>query len=502
MEETKEAVGFFERNEEEVSKTMCKILLWITIVFPVLFLCSALHVFQVTFAELAKITVIGVPITISPTILRKCKVPTKFIKNYSIIALAIVIMLMASNSHIGIYMTYVLALALSCMYFDRKFTIRTAIIGFICMLLAVYFRSGNVTLAAGDTRIKWLMGYGMGFIIEYIAMSAVFISIATRARRLLENLHNTEMVQEILDNCGTASGNLSKLLGNLKSAIRDTADNNVRICAEAEKTREGCESNLCQVQETNASILNMDESMQAIHQRAAEMSEITEDSYAKTENYIQIMKRAVETMNQIAESSDSIREKITQVGDCSAEIASFADTIVAIANQTNILALNASIEAARAGEQGKGFAVVASQVGVLADRCKEATQSITSQIQKMNENVEAAHISVNENGESVAAGIEEITMAGEEAKKLLASQSASSQKVKEVEEQLNVSLSHQEKVAAMAGEMNDTTNRSLEQVTIIGQAMEEQTKLTAVMEKAFEEVQAISDTLLKISMQQ
>ena len=116
--------------------------------------------------------------------------------------------------------------------------------------------------------------------------------------------------------------------------------------------------------------------------------------------------------------------------------------------------------------------------------------------------MEAAHISVNENGESVAAGIEEITMAGEEAKKLLASQSASSQKVKEVEEQLNVSLSHQEKVAAMAGEMNDTTNRSLEQVTIIGQAMEEQTKLTAVMEKAFEEVQAISDTLLKISMQQ
>lgn len=501
MAETKEEMGFFERNEEQVSKTMCKILLWITIVFPVLFLCSALHVFQVTFAELAKISIIGVPITVSPTILRICKVPTKFIKNYSIVALAIVIMLMASNSHIGIYMTYVLTLALSCMYFDRKFTIRTAVIGFVCMLLAVYFRSGNVTLAEGDTRIKWLMGYETGFIIEYIAMSAVFIAIATRARRLLENLHNTEKVQEILDNCGTASGNLSKLLGNLQEAICDTTDNNKRICEEAQKTREGCENNLCQVQETNASIMNMDESMQAIRQRAAEMSEITEDSYAKTENYIQIMQRAVDSMNQIAQSSGTIREKITQVGDCSAEIAAFADTIVAIANQTNILALNASIEAARAGEHGKGFAVVASQVGVLADRCKEATQSITSQIQKMNENVEAAHSSVDENGASVAAGIEEITMAREEAKKLLEAQNASSQKVKEVEEQVDISLSHQEKVAAMAGEMNETTNQSLEQVTIIGQAMEEQTELTEVMQKAFVEVQEISDTLLKISRQ-
>lgn len=502
MESATEGLDFFERNEQEVCRTICKILLWMTIAFPVLFLCSALHIFQVTFQELIPISVFGAVCTISPTILWKCRAPIRFIKNYSIIALAVVIALMASNSNLGIYMTYALALALSCLYFDKKFTVRTAVIGYICLVVAVYFRSGNVQLHPGDTRMNWMRGYTMGFTIEYVAMSAVFIALAKRARRLLDNLHNTEMVKEILDNCGTASRSLSGLLGNLKAAIHDTVDNNQKIQREAELTKNGCESNLNQVQQTSSSILNMDENMRLISRQTEELSGISADSYDMTKNYIEIMNRAVSSMHQIEASSDTLREKITQVGNCSEEIASFADTIAGIANQTNILAINASIEAARAGEQGKGFAVVASQVGVLAERCKDATQSITLQIQKMNVNVEEAHVSVNENGDTVSSGIQEITTAKEEAGKLLEAQNASIQKVKEVEENLAVSLSHQERVAAMAEDMNGTTNQSLEQVKTIGQAIERQADLTAVMQEAFEEVQRISEALLQISMQE
>lgn len=120
----------------------------------------------------------------------------------------------------------------------------------------------------------------------------------------------------------------------------------------------------------------------------------------------------------------------------------------------------------------------------------------------MNVNVEEAHVSVNENGDTVSSGIQEITTAKEEAGKLLEAQNASIQKVKEVEENLAVSLSHQERVAAMAEDMNGTTNQSLEQVKTIGQAIERQADLTAVMQEAFEEVQRISEALLQISMQE
>lgn len=501
MERTTEEKGFFERNEEEVCKTICKILLWATIVFPALFALSAAHVFRVTFRELVPISILGVVCTISPTILLKCRAPITLIKNYSIGALAVMIALMASNAHLGIYMTYVLALALSCMYFDKKFTIRTAVIGYVCLVVGVFFRSGSVTLMEGETRQKWFIAYTMGYTIEYIAMSAVFIALSKRARRLLETLHSTEKIEELLESCGAASKSLSGLLGNLKQAIHETVDNNQKIQYEANRTGEGCESNLIQVRETRDSILNMDENMQTIHRQTEEMSRISADSYEKTLNYIEIMNQAVDSMHSIESSSDEIRKKITQVGECSEEIASFADVIVGIANQTNILAVNASIEAARAGEQGKGFTVVAAQVKVLAERCKEATQSITAQIQKMNENVEAAHASVDENGRTVSAGIREIVTAKEEAERLLEVQTVSGQKVKEVEENLAVSLKHQERVAEMAEEMSDTTKHSREQVKNIGIAIEQQTELAADMERAFEEVRKISDALLQISLQ-
>lgn len=500
MEGTTDNKDFFERNEEEVCRTICKILLWMTAVFPTLFLCSALHIFQVTVRELIPITAFGVVCTLSPAILLKCRVSIRFIKNYSIIALAVVIALMASNSKLGIYMTYVLALALSCLYFDKKFTVRTAIIGFVGMIAAVYFRSGNVSLWPGDTRMKWFIGYGMGFTIEYIAMSAVFISLSGRARRLLENLHNTEAVKEILDNCGSASAMLSNLLGGLKTAIRDTVDNNQKICHEADMTKIGCEENLEHVRQTDSSICEMEENMRLISQQTEEMSEISADAYQKIENYIGFMNQAADSIHQIEISSDSLREKISRVGSCAGEIASIVDIIEGIANQTNILAINASIEAARAGEQGKSFAVVASKVGVLAEQCKKATVNITAQIEEMNTNVEDAHVSVNENGEVVLTGIQKINTAKEEADKLLEAQMASIRKVKEVEENLETGLNHQKRVVAMTEDMNGTTSQSLEQVKAISEAIGKQAELAAVMQAAFDEVQKISETLLEISV--
>ena len=98
--------------------------------------------------------------------------------------------------------------------------------------------------------------------------------------------------------------------------------------------------------------------------------------------------------------------------------------------------------------------------------------------------------------------IKEITPDKDEAEKLLEVHKTTVQKVKEVEENLAESIRYQKRVAEMAEEMSDTTNRSREQVENIGKAMEQQTELAKGMEKAFEEVQNISDTLLQISLQQ
>lgn len=248
---------FFEKNEKAVSYLMCKVLLGITLTFPAFFLLSALKIFKVTIPELLQITPFGVVCTISPIVLYKLKVPAKFIKYYSVIAVAVVIALMASNAHIGIYMTYLLAMALSCLYFDKKFTVLTSVIGYICLVAAVYFRSGNADIGE-RTRMGWFIAYTLGYTMEYVAMSAVFIALAGRSRKMLENLHNSEQVKDILNNCGSASEQLSKLMENLSRAMQNSAENNHRIESEADKTMTGCENTLEHVKSTTSGISDME----------------------------------------------------------------------------------------------------------------------------------------------------------------------------------------------------------------------------------------------------
>lgn len=489
---------FFEKNERSVSKLMCRILLGMTLIFPVFFLLSALGIFKVSIPELLQITPFGVTCTVSPMILSKLKVPAKFIKYYSVVAVAIVIALMASNAHIGIYMTYLLTIALSCLYFDRKFTVLTSVIGYICLVAAVYFRSGNADL--GDrTRMGWFIAYTLGYTMEYVAMSAVFIALSGRTRKLLENLNDSEKVRDILNNCGTASEKLSGLIVNLSGAIRNSSENNRRIENEAAKTMTGCEDTLEHVRSTRSGIADMDRLMSEVLDQTGSMAEIADSSFEKSSSYIETMEHAAGSVEQIGRSGEQIRGRIDSLGECVREIAGFSGTIENIAEQTHILALNASIEAARAGEYGRGFAVVASQVRTLAAGSRRAAQSISEQIDRMNESMAQTRDAVLSNEKNVSEGIEEITRAKTEAAEILELQSRSRKTVIETQDNIRSSAQRQSEVARSAAAMEDVANSSIEQVRAIRSAIELQNGLVQMMEDAFGQVSGISDKLLEIS---
>lgn len=101
----------------------------------------------------------------------------------------------------------------------------------------------------------------------------------------------------------------------------------------------------------------------------------------------------IEDMNKSVEASQECIKQMQQVSDV---IAQFALVIEKIANQTNILSLNASIEAARAGEQGRGFAVVASQVQNLANQSKKSSNEITAKIKEVQNYVDSMVGSMND----------------------------------------------------------------------------------------------------------
>ena len=128
---------------------------------------------------------------------------------------------------------------------------------------------------------------------------------------------------------------------------------------------------------------------------------------------VAVVERTISNMNSIAERVTSAARTVESLGRRSDEIGQIIGTIEDIADQTNLLALNAAIEAARAGEQGRGFAVVADEVRALAERTTRATRTIGEMITAIQVETGTAVVSMTQGVADVAVGAQEARRSGD-----------------------------------------------------------------------------------------
>ncbi|WP_028292841.1 methyl-accepting chemotaxis protein [Oceanobacter kriegii] len=147
--------------------------------------------------------------------------------------------------------------------------------------------------------------------------------------------------------------------------------------------------------------------------RAAGAHEIASGTLETASDGTVVIQNAAEEMRRIADSVTTTASAIADLGKTSEQITAIVNSIRGIADQTNLLALNAAIEAARAGEQGRGFAVVADEVRQLAARTSDSTQEISDMISKIQSGIDSSVKSMSSCESQAQTGVELAGQAGE-----------------------------------------------------------------------------------------
>jgi len=156
--------------------------------------------------------------------------------------------------------------------------------------------------------------------------------------------------------------------------------------------------------------------MQIAAEEVAQSASNAEDAAVKAnhsaENGENLVSQIVSSINKLASKVSDSSAIMTELRGDVENIGKILAVIRGIAEQTNLLALNAAIEAARAGEQGRGFAVVADEVRTLAQRTQEATEEIQTMIEQLQARSETANDSMEKGCTTASKSVEQVTQAG------------------------------------------------------------------------------------------
>tara|TARA_B110000879_G_C11182237_1_gene519070 strand:+ start:1386 stop:3749 length:2364 start_codon:yes stop_codon:yes gene_type:complete len=221
------------------------------------------------------------------------------------------------------------------------------------------------------------------------------------------------------DFTGTIADSINFAIGELRSLVENVASSSAKVTGSADATRatslqlaESAEHQAQEIAGASAAINEMAITIDQVSSNSAESAAVAERSVSIAKNGALLVRNTIDGMDTIREQIQDTAKRIKRLGESSQEIGDIVSLINEIADQTNILALNAAIQAAMAGEAGRGFAVVADEVQRLAERSATATKQIAGLVKTIQTDTNEAVSSMEQTTAEVVKGAELANSAG------------------------------------------------------------------------------------------
>ena len=277
-------------------------------------------------------------------------------------------------------------------------------------------------IATGDLTVKVTADGRM----DEVGVLARTFSLMTRslqeiagvARQIAENDLRVQIKpqseKDVLGNAfATMTSNLRRTTSELAEGVNVLAASASEILAATTQVASSAAETGTAITQTTTTVEEVKQTAQVSSQKARYVSDSAQKATQVAQSGRKSVEASIEGMQRIQEQMESIAESVVRLSEQGQAIGEIIASVNDLAEQSNLLAVNAAIEAAKAGEQGKGFAVVAQEVKSLAEQSRQATAQVRSILNDIQKATTAAVLATEQGSKAVDAGVRQSTEAGE-----------------------------------------------------------------------------------------
>ncbi|KFZ39036.1 chemotaxis protein [Shewanella mangrovi] len=337
------------------------------------------------------------------------------------------------------------------------------------------------------TTTSWVAGVGGLLVVVVIIVASMGLIHSIRqpvqhALTLASAIANGKLNNVLDDNSlsqdelGSLLRQIGRMQTNLNDLVTEVNDATIQLTSAVEEvsaissqTAAGMQSQQLELSSVASAMTEMQAAVAEVAQNTEQAADAANGSSGMAQQGSRTLNQMIDVISNVSATIDESGRLATELENSSNDINMVVDVIGGIAEQTNLLALNAAIEAARAGEQGRGFAVVADEVRSLAQRTQESTKQIVDIVEQLQQKSKLMGRSSEQCRDGIVACVDQ-------------AQHASTQ-IGEIEQSVNDIANMSTQIATACSEQNavsEDLNRSVEQINAASNEMAEGASQTAI----------------------